>query len=539
MRQSAARPARQADALRPAISPVLCSVAEWLAEATGRRRLLLSMGLGGISALAMPPTFWAPLLLVTVPALLWLSEGARRPWSAFAVGWGFGFGFFVFGLYWIAFALTIDLARFFWMIPFAVAGLPALLGVFPGFVMLALTRWAPQGLARPVAFAVLWGSAEWLRGHVLTGFPWNLMGYTWVGWLPTLQSVSVVGIYGLSLLTMLAAALPAAILDRDRRCWRTSGVVAAGLALGLLAALSIGGTLRLAGESGAVLPGIQLRLVQPNIAQADKWVAELRARHVAHQIALSRGPGFSSVTHVVWPETAVPYFLDQSPAVREALASAVPVGGLLITGVPRRSEGDGPVSLWNSLQALDSSGSIVASYDKFHLVPFGEYVPFRSFLPIEKVTGGTTDFSPGPGPRTLDLDGLPPFSPLICYEVIFPGRVSEPKGEPRWLLNLTNDAWYGETAGPHQHFAIAQTRAVETGLPMVRVASTGISGVVDPLGRVVARLELGTEGVLDSPLPAPLPTETCYQRWGDAGFWALIALLTVVSLIGERAHKKH
>lgn len=509
--------------------------AVFCADLTGWRRLAMAVALGAIASLAMPPAGAAPVLLFSVPSMLWLLDGARSRWAAFSVGWGFAFGFLLFSLYWIAFALTVDLPRFFWMIPFAAAGLPAFLAVFTGLATLGVHLLRLSGLAAALGFAVLWSVTEWLRGHVLTGFPWNLPGYAWVDWPAVLQSVSVVGIYGLTVLTAVLAALPAALVDRRGRRWSPRGAMAFGVALALFVAMAGVGAWRLAQAEGGTVPGVVLRLVQPNIPQAQKWDTESRLENFLQHRALSVSAGPRPVTHVIWPETAVLYALTRDANARAAIAAVTPTGGLTLTGAPRFApEGTEPRH-WNSLLAIDSRGEVVAIYDKSHLVPFGEYVPFRDILPIDTVVPSRVDYSAGAGVRTLVLPGLPPVSPLICYEAIFPGSVvaeTRDDGErPSWLLNITNDAWYGQTAGPYQHFAIAQTRAVEEGMPLVRVASTGISGVVDPYGRVAARLGLDERGVLDVDLPAALAEATAYSRYGDLAFWMLACVFGTIAVM--------
>ena len=217
-------------------------------------------------------------------------------------------------------------------------------------------------------------------------------------------------------------------------------------------------------------------------------------------------------------------------SILKEAALAAPAGGLLITGAPRRADLDGAPRFWNSVHALNRGGVIEATYDKAHLVPFGEYIPARGILPIDRIVPGQGDFTPGPGRRTLRLAGLPPVSPLVCYEAIFPGRVVDRADRPDWLLNLTNDAWFGTFAGPRQHLAIASIRAVEEGLPMVRAAGTGISAVIGPYGRVLAYLPVGRRGVLDTDLPEPL-RPTVYARFGDAALAAVMVLTLVLSLI--------
>jgi apolipoprotein N-acyltransferase len=507
--------------------------AEWLAAQTGWRRYGLALLLGAAGAAALPPVDLVPLLAVSFSGFLWLANGSRGARAAFLLGWTFGLGFFVAGLYWIAFAMLVDIDRFWWLMPFAALGLPALLGFFTGGVGL-VDFWVRRhlrlrGAARCLVFALAWCVAEWLRGHVLTGFPWNLVGYVWSGGFPgatsVLQAAALVGIYGLGVLTAAAAALPAALADPPaaaaQRPWRSFAPLTGALLLILVPAGF--GAWRLSGGADATVPEVRLRLVQPSIAETLKRDRGEREANFRRHLLLSTAPPEGQPpTAVIWSESAATYFLARDEPHRMALASAVPPGGLLITGAPRSDPPPLPGrNIWNSLAVIDGAGDILATYDKFHLVPFGEYVPFRGILPIDSVAGGTVDYSAGPGPRTLRLPGLPPVGPLICYEVIFPHAVVDEADRPAWLLNLTNDAWYGFTSGPFQHFAITRVRAVEEGLPLVRVANNGISGIIDAHGRVTARLSLDAVGFLDGALPVALPP-TPYARWGDRLFLALL-----------------
>ena len=474
----------------------------------------------------MPPVSASPILWIAFPGLIWLLDTTRTRIGAFALGWSFGFGFFVVGLYWISFALSVDFARFWWVLPFSVTGLPALLAVFTGLATLAARAVPMRGLARILWFAACWAAFEWVRGHVLTGFPWNLVGYTWVDWLPLLQGSAVIGIYGLSLVTVLVAALPAAMVDPGSRTLLRRGIAGAAAGLLGLGLLGLWGAWRIPEAPVAHHPGVSLRLVQPNIAQVDKWDRTQFADHFALHRELSLAPG--SPTHVIWPETAIPYQLTRDENARLAIALSTPPGGVTLTGAPRIDDAGATPRYWNSLFAVDDRGEIVATYDKAHLVPFGEYSPLPDWLPFVAIAS-SANYSAGPGPRTLDVPGLPPVSPLICYEAIFPGAVTDERAgavRPDWLLNISNDGWYGVTAGPHQHFALAQTRAVEEGLPLVRVANTGVSGVVDPYGRILERTALGRQEVIDSVLPLPLDDTPPYGRFGD---WAFALVLVVAA----------
>ncbi len=514
-----------------------------LARLAGGRRCAVAFGLGAGAALALPPVHAVVLLIPALVGLVWLIDQAQRPRAAFALGWWFGFGHFAVGLYWIAFPLLVEPERFAWMIPFAVGGLAAAMAAFHGAV--AALAWLSQtrsarawrlgaaGAGRVLFLAVFWTALEWLRAWAFTGFPWNLIGTVWTFSPAMIQLAAVTGVYGLSLITVAVAAMPAVLADprdaggRARSWWPVAGAFA------VLAAVWVGGAVRLSAGTDATVPGVRLRLVQPNIPQALKWAPTERERHLVKQVRLSTRPpsspagaGARPPTHVIWAETAVPYYVANEPALLKALGSVVGDGGALIVGAPRTTpEPTTPFQVWNSLHAIDARGRIAATYDKFHLVPFGEYVPFRRWLPIAKITHGETDFSRGPGPQTLAIPGLPSVSPLICYEIIFPGAVRAPERRPGWLLNLTNDAWFGLSSGPYQHFAAARLRAVEEGLPLVRVANNGISAIVDPYGRVRVSLGLGREGVVDGDLPMPLVAPPPYGRYRDG--MTLAALLAV------------
>lgn len=513
-----------------------------------QRHVALAILLGVLSAFALPPWHVVPLIIPAFAGLLWLLDAAAhspRPLRAAAVtAWLFGVGHFLVGVHWIVEPFLVNAARHGWMIPFALAGMAGGLALFPaatGLITVGFSRrFALGGISRALIFAVVWVFLEWVRSWLFTGFPWNLTGYVWTATPAVMQAAAFVGIFGVSLMTVVAGAMPAALgTGRGAR----AGVAVAIFTVALPAAVWAGGALRLGAapeyrpdDATAMVPGVRLRIVQANIPQRQKWQPELRAGHLQRYIALSRQPSARPPTHVIWPETAVPFFLANDDIVRAAAAVAAPHGGALITGAPRRTGGADNLRLWNSALAITSDGRIVASYDKSHLVPFGEYVPLRGVLPIDKLVPGQGDFAAGAGRQTIAIPGLPPVSPLICYEAIFPGAVARRDERPGWLLNLTNDAWFGTFAGPQQHFAIAATRAVEEGLPLVRAANTGISAVIDPYGRPIAMLGLGVEGVIDSGLPRALPTPTPYARWGNAipaGLLGIVALLVVLLQFGK------
>jgi apolipoprotein N-acyltransferase len=510
----------------------LCRLAQDLAALTGWRRYGFAFALGVLLAGALPPVDISVLILVAFPALLWLDDGSDGPWASARLGYVFALGFFVAGLYWVAAALFVEIGRFWWALPFAVLGLPALLAFFPAAALGATASLAGRLHLAPPArlclFAVLWCVAEWLRGHIMTGFPWNLVGYVWSGAFPgslaILQTTAWVGIYGLSFITVLAASLPALLgtplLQPMPPARRAAPAIAA--ALLLLVPMAAGGV-RL-GLMPTQSTDTWLRLVQPSILQSLKWDPAAAEDNFRRLIELSAASAPHPLTAVLWPEAAAPYLLQRDEAHRNAVAKVAPKDGYVVVGAVRATPLSGPPErFWNSIEAIDAEGAIRASYDKAHLVPFGEYMPFRNLLPIDAIAPGSAGLAAGPGPQTLALPGLAAFSPIVCYEAIFPGAVIDRAARPAWIFNVTNDAWYGRSSGPYQHFAIARTRAVEEGLPLVRVANNGISGVVDPAGRVLARTRLDSVGYADVALPRPAaPT-----LYGKAGDWPLLAMLAL------------
>ncbi len=509
----------------------LCRLAHRVAVISGWRRYGLAFLLGVCATATLPPVDLTPLLPVAFTGLLWLDDGSAGPWASFRLGYAFGFGFFISGLYWIAAALFVDIASFWWLVPVAAAGLPGAFALYVGAALVATNLAVRQlrlpGTARIFAFAVAWTLAEWVRGHAFTGLPWNLIGYAWSGGFPgailMLQSVAAIGIYGLSFLTVLAASLPALLGTTSLNPLSPSRRLAPAISAGLLIFVpGLLGALRLA-TTPTVETRYVLRIVQPSIPQTMKWEPAAAQRNFRLLLDLSSASATRKLAAVVWPEAATPFLLGRDAYHRREIAAGASGRGYVITGAVRTNPPPSPVAqVWNSIEAVDGNGDIVARYDKAHLVPFGEYVPLREVLPLQKITPGSLDYTAGPGPRTIDLPGLPPFAPLICYEVIFPGAIVDEHDRPAWILNVTNDAWYGRTSGPYQHFAIARTRAVEEGLPLVRVANNGVSGIVDEVGRVVARIDLNTVGYADLPLPADTSAATLYARGGD---WILLGLL--------------
>jgi apolipoprotein N-acyltransferase len=515
--------------------PWLPRLAVGVASATGWRRALLALLLGAVAVLALPPLYIVPAVIPAFTGLLWLLDGARTWRSALLIGFLFGLGYFTAGLYWVANALLTKPEEFGWVAPLAPVGLATILAPYPA-IACALTKLAPRpGVGRVLTFAAAWTLLEWVRSWAFTGFPWNLIGSVWAFSDAMLQPAAWIGVYGLGLATVAAAAMPS-ILSRPAYAGRR-GWTAIGLGFAILAVFALAGVGRLVhvGDTGFV-EGVRLRLVQANISQSLKWRRELVDEHLLLQARMGAAPSDRAPTHVIWSEASAPLFLANDAERLRLVGELTPAGGLTLLGTLRTTPPKvEPFQVWNSMLAIDDSGAVVGFYDKAHLVPFGEFMPLRSVLGLGSVAGGSTDFSRGPGVRTLRLPGLPPVGPLVCYEVIFPGAVTDRSDRPEWLLNLTNDGWYGISAGPYQHLVAARLRAVEEGLPVVRVANTGISAVIDPVGRVVVELGLGERGVLDSALPKPLrPTV-----FATTGVWGILILCLLIVYVGCRAGAKH
>jgi apolipoprotein N-acyltransferase len=515
----------------------------YLRQISGWRRFFAAFVFGSVMMLTMPPFNFFPLLWICLPALITLLQGTQNMRQAFVAGWGFAFGFFVFGLYWIAASMFVDIRQFWWAVPISVAGLPAFFALYYGIAAVVARRMGLSGISGAVIFGLLWFLADYARGHLLTGFPWILLGYAFSGVLPVLQITSVIGIYGLTLLTAIAASLPASLENKSK-----SARVVFISSLVFFAALGAWGEFRLQTTALETTPGVRLRIVQPNVDQAKKWKSSERERGFNDLIGLSAVKGEKPVTDIFWPETASTYYLGEDALHREQIAENIPSSANVITGVIRRdAEPDGTTRFYNSLVVVDGLGRLVAGYDKAHLVPFGEFMPLRKFIPLRTLAASGADFTPGPGVRSLRVLGLPLFSPLICYEAIFPGNVVDPNDRPDFMVNLTNDGWYGHTTGPDQHFAIVRVRAIEEGMSLIRSANTGISGVIDPLGRVLTRLGIGEKGFIDSDLPKPLPL-TVFAKWKEAFVWIIffalfcgahpkLQKLTLKKIIYERIYK--
>lgn len=441
-----------------------------------------------------------PLSILSFSLLLKLMDKCENIKQSFVIGWCFGFGFFIFSIYWFAFALLTDAEKFAWLIPFAVFGIAGILAIYTGITAIATNLFESKNY-RILIFAIFWVIFEWLRGHLFTGFPWNLAGYAWSFSAYFYQIASIIGIYGLSLITVIIGC---ALYQR--------GIIPA-----IIMLLIIGGfgAYRLNNHQVSFHEGVNIRLVQPNISQSDKWIDSYQI--FKQTKALSQQDN-QDITHIIWPETGFTQVISPNSIIPKFLQKNIASDKILLIGALRDNGNPVNYKLWNSMFVIESE-HISAYYDKFHLVPFGEYIPFRSLFPfISRIAYGIGDIAEGNGVKTIILESTPSFSPLICYEIIFPSKIVDEKNRPEWILNITNDGWFGISSGPYQHFAAAKFRAVEEGLPVVRAANTGISGVIDAYGVVMAKTSLGEKTYLDYQLPKA-GNPTIYSKFDD---WMVI-----------------
>lgn len=550
----------------------VATAATRVAGLTDWRAAALAFIAGIASILALAPFFAAPVLFITLPLLIWLIEArTRHPvtpaapgsprcrrqmiWRSAAIAWWFGFGFHLAGLYWIGHAFMVQADQFAWLLPFAITLLPAGLALFhalAGALTAAiLCSFAPTrapatrlaGLVPVLAFSLSISATEWLRGHIFTGFPWNILGYalTWPEEL--MQSAGLVGVYGLTLLTPIICATPlvvAAATPASYPCIARFALPAV-VVLVLLVPGWLYGHARLMEPSPPDAPGIRLRLVQPSINQTLKWRADMQREIFNEHLRLSATnetgtpDRLHGITHVIWAEASMPFMPLESPEAIARIGELLPSGTRLLAGALRRELDDAnKLRVFNSMIVFGDDGQFQGLYDKIHLVPFGEYLPFGDRLErlgLMALVGQRGGFSIGPSPRpVIRPAGLIPLSVLICYEAVFPGQIIQGSERPGLLLNITNDGWFGHSTGPYQHLHQARLRAVEEGLPLIRVANNGLTAVVDANGRIRRSLALDAKGVLDTGLPGSV-TPPLFAHFGNIVFalmWLTLAGLLLM-----------
>jgi apolipoprotein N-acyltransferase len=495
-----------------------------------KKNKLLAIFLGAICSLAFAPFHFFPAAIISLSGLYFLLEKSDEK-KAFWLGFYYGFGYFLSGVYWIAISLLVDAEKFAWLIPFALTLIPSALALYLALFALAykflIKKFSlTENYQKILIFSLCWLFGEILRSTLFTGFPWNLLGYIWMFDVHFAQLANVFGIYGLTIFAALTCLFPVLFIGKQSK---SDKIFAAILAI-FFTSNFLYGYFHI-DDKKLIHSEMKLRLVQANIKQEMKWDPAQKYQNFLRQIELTNSQKLNGIEAVIWSETSLPYLVDSNPELLERLKLATPPQGMLITGGLRIEEGSGNV--WNSVFAIDQNG-VFNSYDKHHLVPFGEYLPgqkyWEKYLPfIKKITDGAVGFSEGDGPKTIATQGFS-FSPLLCYEVIFSGQITDKNSRPDLLVNLTNDAWFGNSSGPYQHFDMARMRAIEQGISLARVANTGISALIDPFGRVVKRINLNQSGIADVNLIKNL-APTIYEKYGASPLALLITAMLISLLI--------
>lgn len=502
---------------------------------------------GALLSLAFAPVHFFPILFISLPIFFFLLEdekGSKK--DIFWLGFAFGFGHFLSGIYWIAISLTVDASQFAWLIPFCLTIIPGILAVYFGILALIYKFFdrhlsLKENYQKAILFSLAWLIAEILRSNLLSGFPWNLLGYAWMFNLEFSQVASIFGIYGLSLFACLVALIPTFFWKRKASSGDKlySFIAVTAIALSLLC-----GYFYISDKKIVHSPQTIVRLVQGNVEQNLKWDGEERYKNFLKHVVLTNSKNPKDIAAVIWSESSIPYVLNKSPQLMEYIKYAIPENGVLISGALRMKDNVAEaqeVDVWNSIFVLNKQG-ISDYYDKHLLVPFGEYVPFHKLLSflfldnvVNEITGGGKGFSEGTGSRTLVVDGFS-FSPLVCYEVIFSSKVVDKNHRPDVFVNLTNDAWFGNSSGPYQHFDMAKMRAIEYGIPLIRVANTGITAFVDQFGREFARLEMNEMDIVDVEL-IKSNGSTIYADFGHipVGFVVLFLLIILITNLRRNA----
>lgn len=532
----------------------------WLAETAmlshGWRRFVLLVAAGALAGLSVPPLFVLPALFLAFPVWIWCLDGAEMPrgWRrlfgpAFTIGFAFGWGYFAVAFHWLGAAFFVDGGIMLAVMPLAILALAALIALFWGLASaLAHLLWS-HGPWRIVTLATFLTLAEWARGHVLTGFPFDLLGYALTPNDEMMQLSSVIGIYGLTLLAALLAMTPALIWPADGRSL-SRRLLPFFVAIAVIAAQLGYGYNRLAGITATERSDTAMRLVQPLVYEHTDWNNADPVALIDRLLMLSdmrmdpTDQGLADIDLLVWPESSLPFYLSTYPEALARIARLLPEQTTLLAGAPRQQYEPGSAlpsgPPFNAILAIDSNGEIIASYDKSHLVPFGEFLPFGPFfagLGIKQFVPGAEGWSHGDARRRLiSLPNRPSLLALICYEILFSGDLGD-TGNAQFLFNITNDAWFDHSIGPAQHAHHARIRAVEEGMSLIRAANSGLTFATDPLGRITAQLEPLQMAALDV-RPHDRLESTPFTR---LRYWPLLIALLLglaISVLARRPRRR-
>lgn len=484
--------------------------------------------MGSVSVQALPPFYHSYILLMTLSWLLYAIHQATTNKKAFALGYWFGFGFFAFGFSWVNNALLVFPEQTGWLIPITFIASGAFMGLFIAFPAL-LCKYIKNIFLQYLSFSAWIVIFEWIRSWFLTGFPWNLWGTCLANHLEMVQFASILGTYGLSLFVILTASAPALWLVGKNR---HSAILSLCIILLSSSFLYTYGHFRISHLKDDTQSDITIRLVQPEISQENKWSEDLRYKHFHNYLKTSSAEPLDNINMIIWGETASPFSLDKDKDALTEAVKIIPENGYLVTGQIRLEDNYyGGWNPFNSSLVINSKGEIEDFYDKSHLVPFGEYIPLRQWLPdfIRPVANMIGTLEAGKGPKVIQVQNIPPFGIQICYEIIFPHQIINPQHKPDWLINLTNDGWYGISAGPYQHLVNTQMRAVEEGLTIVRSANNGISALINRYGKIIDLMGLQYQGTLDVTLPQNKTISTIYNKLGNIPILLICFLIIIIT----------
>ncbi|MFV0627503.1 MAG: apolipoprotein N-acyltransferase [Alphaproteobacteria bacterium] len=489
-----------------------------------------SLILGTIAVGGLPPYYHFYLLFFSFTGLLLLINNAEKPKQAFACGYWFGFGFFSIGFSWIGNALLIDAATTGWLYPITLLSSGLFFGLFTALPAYLSFKYFKGIYQRYIAFGCLWTLFEWLRSFILTGFPWNLLGSVLAFDIKYVQLADIFGTYGLSLLVLLMCGAPALLISQRNF---KSAITCFIFLFTTPIVIFYYGTIKLNNNNTLEKSEIKIRIVQPSIPQKMKWDEKSLKNNFDEYIRISKSENLEDIDFTIWGETASPFPLDMEPLYLQKSTEAISKKGYLVTGSIKYEYNfsEGMYQPANALMVINNEGKILDSYDKSHLVPFGEYIPLKKFLPswIKPVTNVVANFKQGNGNKSIKIGEHPSFGGLICYEIIFPSQIVDKSNRPRWLINITNDGWYGVSSGPYQHLVTTQLRAVEEGLTIVRVANSGISALISSNGEVLEQILLNKKEFLDTFLPRNLDIKTLYSIYGNCLIVTLcLSILTLM-----------
>ncbi len=510
-------------------------------------KLFLAFLFGLISAISFAPISFLPAVIISVAGFFLLINNIHTNIRIFKIGFCYGFGYFLSGIYWVAISLLVDPLKFAWLIPFALIIIPSILSI--NFALMALfyritINKTKIFLKKPLPlyyqyliFSILWLLCELVRFYIIGRFPWQMLGYSLISSENFSQIASIFGTLGLSWLVLLISSLPLLILSPQVKNHKIkinfhykNNIIALITITTMIVASFVYGVF----HQKSIIDidyNQQIRLVQGNIKQTNKWVEDEKMKNLIKHIRISQKDSNPNLSAIIWPETAIPFPIYPDSEIIEFLAPIIPEKGSLVSGAVRMefNKNNEIEGLWNSVIAINKKLNL-SIYDKHHLVPFGEFVPFQKFIPfIQKITGGMMDFTPGKDNKIINLENNISFRPLICYEIIFFNDILD-NFKPSFIAHLTNDSWFGNSSGPYQHLDIARIRAIENGIMVARVANTGITAVIDPFGKIIDKINLNEEGKIDSPI-IKAKFLTLYQQYQHLPFLVFISSLLIIATI--------